>query len=95
MAINAPIQGTQADIIKLAMVRIDSILESEQASEFAFLLLQVHDELVYEIRSDKVEGLCQKIREIMERVLDGVETRGVPILTTVKTGPDWGSMRSV
>jgi DNA polymerase-1 len=54
MAINAPIQGTQADIIKLAMVRIDSILESEQASEFAFLLLQVHDELVYEIRSDKI-----------------------------------------
>lgn len=95
MAINAPIQGTQADIIKLAMVQIDSMLESEQASEFAFLLLQVHDELVYEITSDKVERLCQKIREIMERVLDGVETHGVPILTTVKTGPDWGSMQTV
>lgn len=95
MAINAPIQGTQADIIKLAMVQIDSMLESEQASEFAFLLLQVHDELVYEITSDKVERLCQKIREIMEMVLDGVETHGVPILTTVKTGPDWGSMQTV
>jgi len=48
MAINAPIQGTQADIIKLAMVQVDDMLTKKKAQEDAYLLLQVHDELVYE-----------------------------------------------
>ncbi len=92
MAINAPLQGTQADIIKLAMVRADEMLGKEKASEDAHLLLQVHDELVYEIRTERAEALAAKIKEIMESVLPETETRGVPVIAALKTGPDWGSM---
>jgi DNA polymerase-1 len=95
MAINAPLQGTQADIIKLAMVRVDEMLSKEHAQEDAYLLLQVHDELVYEIRSSRAGELSMKIKEIMESVLPAKETNGVPIIATMKSGPDWGSMHSV
>jgi DNA polymerase-1 len=94
MAINAPIQGTQADIIKLAMVRVDEMLEKEDADGDAYLLLQVHDELVYEIRNERVAELSIKIKEIMESVLRPEETRGVPIITTLKSGPNWGTLHS-
>src|SRR6185369_13649478 len=66
MAINAPLQGTQADIIKLAMVRIDRMLKDEKAADDAHLLLQVHDELVYEVRDARVTELAAKIKSIME-----------------------------
>jgi len=94
MAINAPIQGTSADIIKLAMSRTDEMLAKEKATEDAYLLLQVHDELVYEIRDARLVDLRAKIQEIMESALPMDETHGVPILTTVKTGRDWGSMET-
>jgi DNA polymerase-1 len=92
MAINAPIQGTQADIIKLAMIRVDQMIEKEAARNDVHLLLQVHDELVYEIRSERAEALGIKIQEIMESVLGDKDTRGVPLLAKIKTGPDWGTM---
>ena len=95
MAINAPIQGTQADIIKLAMVKVDEMLKKEDATEDAYLLLQVHDELVYEIRTERVEALSKKIKEIMESVLSPKETNGVPIIATMKSGPNWGTMHSL
>ena len=95
MAINAPIQGTQADIIKLAMVRVDEMLGKEKANGDAYLLLQVHDELVYEIREERLEVLSKKIKEIMESILTTGETRGVPIIATMKSGSDWGSMQSL
>ncbi|MHB0865964.1 MAG: DNA polymerase [Minisyncoccota bacterium] len=95
MAVNAPIQGTQADIIKLAMVRVDQMLERESASEDAHLLLQVHDELVYEIRTTRLEGLVGEIQKIMESVLSPEEARGVPVIVTKKSGPDWGAMHSI
>lgn len=95
MAINAPLQGTQADIIKLAMVRVDDMLEKENASDDAYLLLQVHDELVYEIRNGRAEALGEKIKEIMESVLPAIETRGVPIIAMLKSGPDWGSLHAI
>jgi DNA polymerase-1 len=93
MAINAPLQGTQADIIKLAMGRVDAMLTEEKAQEDAYLLLQVHDELVYEIRDARVDVLSAKIREIMESVLPESEARGVPVIATLKKGKDWGSMQ--
>lgn len=92
MAINAPIQGTQADIIKLAMVQVDEMLEREHANGDAHLLLQVHDELVYEIRNERSEALGAKIKQIMESVLEHEDTCGVPIIATMKSGPDWGTM---
>lgn len=95
MAINAPIQGTQSDIIKLAMVRINEMLEKEDATEDAYLLLQVHDELVYEIKKDRTEALSRQIQDIMESVLPTKESHGVPIVAVMKSGPDWGSLTQV
>jgi DNA polymerase-1 len=95
MAINAPLQGTQADMIKLAMVRVEEMLEKEGASTDAYLLLQVHDELVFEIRNSRLADLSGKIKDIMESVLSPEETRNVPILVTVKTGMNWGDMETV
>ncbi len=92
MAINAPLQGTSADIIKLAMVRVDEMLAEEGALDDAYLLLQVHDELVYEIRAERADALSAKIREIMEAALPREEARGVPVIATMKHGADWGSM---
>lgn len=92
MAINAPIQGTQADVIKLAMVRVNAFLEESGGTEDAHLLLQVHDELVYEVRDGRVEELAGKIREIMEGALSEAQTNGVPIIAEAKIGPNWGSM---
>ena len=95
MAINAPIQGTQADIIKLAMVQVDEMLKKEGKQDDAHLVLQVHDELVYEIRDELVADLSVKIKKIMESVLTPKETAGVPIIATMKTGADWGTMHLI
>lgn len=91
-AINAPIQGTQSDIIKLAMVHIDDMLIEEKAQEDAHLLLQIHDELVYEIRDNRVATLAPKIKGLMEEVLAPSQTNNVPIITEIRTGPNWGSL---
>lgn len=91
-AINAPIQGTQADIIKLAMSRIDRMLVEKGKRDDAHLLLQIHDELVYEIRDGQVEELARAIENIMESVLTPEETNNVPIIAEARTGPNWGEM---
>ena len=93
MAINAPIQGTQADIIKRAMVEVDRYLIESKQTEDAYLLLQVHDELVYEVRDDRVEELAQKIREVMEGAFPKEMTAGVPIIAEAKAGSTWGDMQ--
>lgn len=95
MAINAPIQGTEADVIKLAMVRIDEMLTAEGAQEDVYLLLQVHDELVYEIRETRIAELAPRIKEIMESVVsdtEGIDIHGVPITVESKAGMNWGDM---
>lgn len=90
MAINAPIQGTQADIIKLAMVEIDKTVDGD-----ARLILQVHDELVYEIPDAKVDALVPEIKRIMESVLTREETKGVPVIAEAKAGKSWGQMEAL
>ncbi|MEA2701579.1 MAG: polymerase [Candidatus Parcubacteria bacterium] len=92
MAINAPLQGTQADIIKLAMVRISGMLEEEKTGDDVHLILQVHDELVFEIKEACLKKMAPKIKDLMESVLDGYETHDVPVLAQGKAGPNWGSM---
>lgn len=95
MAINAPIQGTQSDIIKLAMVRIDQFLREEGKDENAHLLLQVHDELVYEMSEKRAKELAPRIKELMENVLPPEEAHNVPIVAEAKMGPDWGTMERI
>jgi DNA polymerase-1 len=95
MAINAPIQGTQADLIKLAMVRIDTYIEEQNLAESVYLLLQVHDELVYEVRDEKLDEISRSIKSIMESILTPEETEGVPILVETRAGKSWGEMESI
>ena len=95
MAINAPIQGTEGDVIKLAMVRIDEYLRGSGMRDDAHLLLQVHDELVYEVRKTSVEKLVREMKRIMESVIPEKETHGVPVRVEGKIGPNWGEMMPV
>ena len=95
MAINAPIQGTEADIIKIAMARVAEFLRKEKLVDKIFLLLQVHDELVYEITNDLVKEIAPKIKEIMENILSLIETKEVPIVVEVAIGGNWGNMKSM
>ena len=86
MAINMPIQGTAADIMKIAMIRVGARLRAEGFR--ARLLLQVHDELLLEVPRDEVERLVPAVRETME----GALTLDVPLTVDVKVGDDWESM---
>jgi len=92
MAINAPIQGTQADLVKIAMVRVHDYLTKKKFLKSARLVLQVHDELVYEIEEEKVEEITAEIKRIMESILTPEQTHDVPILVDVAKGTNWGEM---
>jgi DNA polymerase-1 len=81
-AINAPMQGTAADIIKRAMIAIDAWLGER---EDARMLLQVHDELVFEVRDESVEDLRSGVRERMSRAAE----LSVPLLVDVGVGANW------
>ena len=95
MAINAPIQGTGADIVKLAMVRVDEWLRKEKLDRKVWLLLQVHDELVYEVEDALVKTVAPKIKELMESVVPPKESRGVPIVAEASVGQSWGEMKKL
>lgn len=84
-AINSPIQGTAADMIKLAMVRIDALLKEGRYK--TKMLLQVHDELVFDLALDEKEELVPKILEVMKTALP--LPGGVPIEVEAGTGPNW------
>jgi DNA polymerase-1 len=80
-AVNSPIQGTAADLIKLAMVRIDRLLSGLQTK----LLLQVHDELVLESPPEEADQISKLVKTEMENVC---ELR-VPMLVETGTGVNW------
>jgi DNA polymerase I len=92
MAINAPIQGTQADIIKIAMFRIDEWLSGVGLLDDVRMLLQVHDELLFEIKEENVADAVSRIKEIMESVLPAGEAAGVPIVAEAAAGRSWGEL---
>lgn len=70
IAINAPIQGTTADILKLAMIDIDEYIESNNLSSQIKILLQIHDELVLEINENIIDAEAPKLRSILENVIN-------------------------
>lgn len=82
-AMNTPIQGTAADIIKKAMVNIKRVLQEEQQS--ARMLLQVHDELIFEVPEAEIDALSQLVRREME----GVITLKVPLKADINIGDTW------
>ena len=95
MAVNAPMQGTQADIVKLAMVQITNYFKEQNINDDAHLLLQVHDELVFEIEKSRVKELAPKIKEMMEHIVPAEERRGIPFLAEGKVGKNWGEMEKL
>jgi DNA polymerase-1 len=95
MAVNAPIQGAQADLIKLAMKEIATEIKKEGREEDARLILQVHDELVFEVREELILELGKKFKRIMESVIPESDTKGVPIVAEAHVGYNWGEMGKI
>jgi DNA polymerase-1 len=95
MALNAPIQGTSADITRIAMVHISEYLKKEKKENDIRMLIQVHDELVFEIRNELLEKEIPVLASLMESVMNTKETKGVPILVESKLGANWEEMNSV
>ncbi|WP_238367525.1 DNA polymerase I [Mesobacterium pallidum] len=84
-AINAPIQGTAADIIRRAMIRMDDAIQGIDAR----MLLQVHDELIFEVAEDAVDPLIATAREVMESACDPIVKLDVPLVVDAGQGANW------
>ncbi len=82
-AINAPMQGTAADLIKLAMIAVQRWLETDQLR--SLLIMQVHDELVLEVPDDEIDTVRRRLPELM----GGVAQLAVPLVVDVGAGPNW------
>ncbi|HEY4510393.1 MAG TPA: DNA polymerase [Candidatus Paceibacterota bacterium] len=91
MAMNAPIQGSAADFIKLAMVNAEEALRKKGLKEKASLLLQIHDELVYEVKNEALEDVARVVSHEMEHVWDG----GVPIVVHVSAGNNLADLKDL
>jgi DNA polymerase-1 len=82
-AINAPMQGTAADIIKKAMISVHQWLQDERPG--ARMIMQVHDELVFEVEEDEVDGVKVRVTELM----NAAATLSVPLKVDVGVGRNW------
>lgn len=91
MAINTPLQGTAADIIKVAMIRIQELIGKNYQADEIKMLLQVHDELVFEVKDSLVKKTAVEIKEIMENVLK----LKVPLGVDASIGDNWGEMDKI
>ncbi len=87
MAINMPVQGTAAEIIKLAMLRMQERLD--ETGMRTLMLLQIHDELLFEAPDEEREALTAIVDEVMPTVMPELD---VPLVVDVKAGPSWGQM---
>lgn len=90
MACNYPNQGTQADIIKKAMVEIDSFLR-QSAYQDVHMVLQIHDEVILEVPPVLLEEVAAQVKSIME----GVVALSVPVVVDAKTGPNWQDLTKI
>lgn len=86
MAVNMPVQGTSADIIKVAMINLDREMDKRQLE--SKMLLQVHDELIFEVPESEVEEMRQLVPQIMSTALE----LSVPLKVDIKAGSNWGEM---
>jgi DNA polymerase-1 len=88
-AINAPLQGTAADIIKIAMVKVDRAMQAEKLD--STMIMTVHDELVFDVPYQETDVLVKILKEHMENVV----SLDVPLKAGLKTGPNWMQMSSI
>ncbi len=86
-SVNAVFQGSAADLIKLSMLVVDRYLNEEEVD--GTMLLQIHDELIFEIREDEVETVAQKLKQIMENIME----LDVPLECSVSIGESWGELK--
>jgi DNA polymerase I len=84
LAINTPLQGTAADLIKMAMIQVDAYLQ-KHCSE-AMMILQIHDELLFEAPDEEAKKLASKVKEIMENIFE----LNVPLIVDISIGKNWG-----
>ena len=83
MALNTPIQGTSADILKKAMIEIDNIFTKENIK--SKMLLQVHDELIFNVYNDEID----KVKEIVKDTMENTYKLSVPLKVSINTGNNW------
>jgi len=86
MAINMPVQGTSADIIKVAMINLCREMDKRQLK--SKMMLQVHDELIFEVPEEELELMRQLVPQIMSTALK----LSLPLKVDIKTGNNWGEM---
>jgi DNA polymerase-1 len=91
MAVNTPLQGTAADMIKVAMVEVEKWIEENFHHGEVGMLLQVHDELVFEVQDKLVEQTAGNLKKIMENVIK----LSVPVVVDVKCGNNWGDLKNL
>ncbi len=80
-------------MIKLALIQVDAYIRKEKLEEDVYPLLQVHDELVFEIRDDKAEDVSKKILDIMESVVNPKDIHGVTLKAERSLGANWGELK--
>ncbi len=85
IAINTPIQGTAADLIKMAMIKCQRFIDDRGLD--AYMILQVHDELVFEVKKEVAESFAEDVKRIMENAAPEID---VPLKVDVKIGKTWG-----
>jgi DNA polymerase-1 len=93
MAINAPIQGTAADCMRIAMRDIAHWIGTAKKTDQVRMLLQVHDELIFEIQNKTEANTIPVLVDLMEGVLSTQKTHDVPLVAEVKSGPNWYDMK--
>lgn len=89
-AINMPVQGTAADMMKDAMIRLAEVIRRDYGDE-ARMLIQVHDELVFEVKDSRLESFAGAVKQVMENVIK----LDVPILVNLSSGKKWGEMKKM
>ena len=87
MAVNTPLQGTAADMIKIAMIEADKIMADSKIR----MILQVHDELLFEVKKNMVKSEAEKIKKVMENVIK----LKVPVVVDVSVGDNWGNLEDL
>ncbi len=91
-AINAPIQGSASEIMRLAMIRINDELDTKKTNEFN-MLLQIHDELIFEVIDNGTKSASKKIKDIMTSVKDSdLHSFSIPLSVDVNIGDNWGEL---
>ncbi|MBS0605040.1 MAG: DNA polymerase I [Verrucomicrobia bacterium] len=84
LAINTPLQGTAADLIKMAMIQVDAFLRKHP--DLGLMILQIHDELLFETPDDEAKKLAHQVKSIMEGIFD----LEVPLIVDISIGKNWG-----